>query len=133
MRAWRLNQLGSLARTLRVSLSLKSCNSPAVSGPSMRWRLRTYPGECLERLSGDAAADLVTMVSVLPWGEQARCHIPRYGLRAQLHGGALLALSICFECNNARTFRDSDRGWFTFDGSSPEAMRLLERLRQARS
>jgi hypothetical protein len=90
-------------------------------------------GECVERLSGDAAADLVTMVSVLPWGEQARCHMPRYGLRARLHDGALLALSICFECNNARTFQDSDRGWFTFDGSSPEATRLLERLRQARS
>ena len=133
MRAWRLKSAQQFGAHLASLVELEILQLPSGLWPVDAVEAKDLPGECLERLSGDAAADLLTMVSVLPWGEQARCHIPRYGLRARLHDGALLALSICFECNNARTFQDSDRGWFTFDGSSPEATRLLERLRQARS
>lgn len=87
-------------------------------------------GEVLRRVADRAAEDLAALVVSLPAAEQMRCHVPRYAIRF-LTGGGTVAIALCFRCNNARVLTESEEGWFTFDGQSAEASRLLDRLRGA--
>jgi len=90
---------------------------------------RGLVGTTLAHRAGEEATALAKMIAALPPGEQMRCHMPRYGVVFGLGSGDSLSVAICFRCNNARTFEGRVEGWFTFDGGSTAAVRLLTLLR----
>ncbi len=88
-------------------------------------------GQVVARTTGNEAKDMVRRLVSLPAVETLRCHLPGFGLRVGLHDGRLIGIAMCFECNNARIFDGPDLGWLTFDGSSPQAIQMLEAFRSA--
>jgi hypothetical protein len=66
---------------------------------------------------------------VLRPAEQARCHMPRFGLRLFLGGTVVAEASLCWECNNAYGYAGSDAIAFTFDATAPAAVLLLIQVR----
>lgn len=67
---------------------------------------------------------LRTLISALPAGESAKCHMPPFGLRFGVGPGAL-RVSICFRCSNAYA-----AGTLTaFDAESAQAQSFLAFLR----
>jgi len=68
---------------------------------------------------------LVERVFALPPGEQARCHIPRFALCANLANSRSLVVAICWECNNISVNDTGTFHWRTFDSQSRDAQDLL--------
>jgi hypothetical protein len=52
------------------------------------------------RVSGAGAQGIASAFRALPWGEQARCHMPPYCVRFYAGGSLLFGGSVCGECNN---------------------------------
>lgn len=65
----------------------------------------------------------------LPTDEQARCHIPAYGVRFFADNIMILQASICWECNNIWMLIGEERTSYHFNGQSEPAQRLLRLLR----
>lgn len=74
---------------------------------------------------------MIEALNHLPFAEPMRCHIPAFGLELLLRGVQTFACSICWQCNNIFIISNKERSGITFDGSSVEAQRLLERFRSA--
>lgn len=66
----------------------------------------------------------------LPPGEQARCHIPPYGLRFWRGGVKVLEASLCWECHNVFGHAGDQELWFAFDATAPLSVSLLMQCRQ---
>lgn len=62
----------------------------------------------------------------LPPGEQARCHVPSYGLRFFFSGVLVVEASVCWECNNAFGRDPDGEIHFEFDATAPTARELLQ-------
>jgi hypothetical protein len=65
----------------------------------------------------------------LPAGEQARCHIPPYGLRFWRAGTKVLEASLCWECNNVFGYAGDQELWFAFDATALVSVALLMQCR----
>ena len=84
-------------------------------------------GAVVER---DVALDLWDRMTQLPYAEQMRCHLPRYGLALACDGEYCWFASICWKCNNIYVSRDGVSSVQTFDGKSTAARHLLSSIRE---
>jgi hypothetical protein len=83
------------------------------------------------RLVGRDAEEIARLWNELPPGEQARCHVPPFGLRLFSRGVLLLEASLCWDCNNIFGVAGESAFGFEFDASAPSSTALLARLREA--
>ncbi len=102
---------------------------------------RTAPPRLLSALVRDAATREVSLTDpedveriaslwrALRPADEARCHIPRFGLRFFRDDGVVAEASLCWECNNAYGRVPSEPMRFTFDASAPAAVLLLMQVR----
>lgn len=85
------------------------------------------------RVTGAPAQRIAALWRRLRPDEQARCHIPPFGLR--FHAGDVLVLqvSVCWECNNVFGYlgpQGSREIHLSFDAASSNARELLSLLQQ---
>jgi hypothetical protein len=83
------------------------------------------------RLVGDKAQRIAAAWRNLPEGEQARCHIPPFGLRFYAGRELILEASICWQCNNIAGKAGAEGVFFEFDGEHAQSRELLAMLKQA--
>lgn len=83
------------------------------------------------RVSGAAAERVAGLYRGLPAGEQARCHVPPFGLRFYAGGRLLGRASICWRCNNIFGDAGGEPLFFAFDASHPTSRALLAACEQA--
>jgi hypothetical protein len=83
-------------------------------------------------LTGSEAGQLASMWRSLRFGKEYRmmCHFPGYGLRFYRGTSLQFETSVCFHCNNFYVTALGDSFWWGFDTQSPEAVRMLNRLRE---
>lgn len=81
------------------------------------------------RLTGEDAERIAALWRALPPGEQARCHIPPYGLRFWLSGRKLIEASICWQCDNVYGYAGNQAVHFGFDSKAPVSVSLLMQCR----
>ena len=77
------------------------------------------------RVSGAEATRIAALWRELPPGEQARCHIPPFGLRFYSGGRLISRGSICWRCNNIFGDAGDEHLFFAFDASQPTSRELL--------
>lgn len=77
------------------------------------------------RLVGSEAKRIAEMWRALPDGEQARCHVPPFGLRFFAGSKLVCEASICWQCNNIFGRAGADEDFFEFDGSLTASRELL--------
>jgi hypothetical protein len=82
-------------------------------------------------LAGEAAQAIASLWRQLPPAQQARCHIPPYGLRFRVGSGLVCEASICWQCNNIYGQASGEALLYQFDAESPVSMRLLTAIRRA--
>ncbi|PHS13736.1 MAG: hypothetical protein COA78_06500 [Blastopirellula sp.] len=71
--------------------------------------------------------EICNLWNTLPYGEQARCHIPGYALRIRVKDEIQLVATICWECNNIHLSGSKCvERCREFDGSSEIAQRMLK-------
>ena len=98
---------------IRVSQYMQSaCNAPSVS------------------IGGDDAQRIADLWRSLPPGEQARCHIPPYGLRFRDKERVVCEASICWECDNIYGEANGRQFSYEFDASHATSTMLLAELRR---
>jgi hypothetical protein len=83
------------------------------------------------RLSGADAQRISELWRSLPPGEQARCHVPPFGLRFYSRGRLLAQGSICWRCNNIHGEAMGETLFYEFDASHKTARELLALLERA--
>ncbi len=82
-------------------------------------------------LTGETAQLIASLWRQLPPDQQARCHIPPYGLRFYSDGGVILEASIYWQCNNIYGKIGGMDFSYQFDAKAPASKRLLEVLQRA--
>jgi hypothetical protein len=102
-------------------------SSVPVGGVNEFIRSRAVAGEI--RLTDVDAEHIAALWRSLPSGEQARCHIPPYGLRFWLAGRKVLEASICWECDNVYGYAGDETLHFPFDSKAPVSVSLLMQCR----
>lgn len=103
-------------------------------GPVDNWnRWSTLPGPVIGTWPGDRARTVLDLVAVLPESSQARCFLPRYGIRVFSASTVLAEVAFCFRCHNALIVAPESTPhlprWFTFDPASPPGEELLHLFR----
>jgi hypothetical protein len=81
-------------------------------------------------ISDSSAIKIADLFRNLPPGEQARCHLPPFGLRFYIHEILLLECSICWICNNIHIQIDGKKKVYTFDGNHHISQNLLMTLQE---
>ncbi|HVJ18787.1 MAG TPA: hypothetical protein VM686_25370 [Polyangiaceae bacterium] len=81
------------------------------------------------QITGSDAQKIAELWRALRPAEQARCHIPPYGLRFWNGSAMIVECSLCWECNNAFGFVGEEPCGFTFDANALPAAALLMQLR----
>ena len=81
------------------------------------------------RLTEEDSERIAALWRALPAGEQARCHIPPYGLRFWLSGRKLIEASICWKCDNVYGYAGDAPLHFAFDSKAPVSVSLLMQCR----
>ena len=82
------------------------------------------------RISGQQAQEIASLWRELPQAMQARCHVPKFGLRFYSTEEWLLEAAVCWECNNVYGRTPSGNFHFEFDATSTPAAALLDLVRQ---
>lgn len=82
-------------------------------------------------LQGADAQRIAELWRSLPPGEQARCHLPPFGLRFRSEERVVCEASICWECDNIFGNAEGLRIHYQFDASHPTSLKLLDELRRA--
>jgi hypothetical protein len=77
------------------------------------------------RVVGADAQRIASLWRKLPAGEQARCHIPPFGLRFYSNGRIVTQASICWECNNIFGDAAGERLFFEFNANGRSSWDLL--------
>ena len=72
--------------------------------------------------------EIVGLWRKLPEAEQARCHVPVYGLQFYVGQALLLEASLCWQCNNIHLRTGIKRRYSTFDRDAPASQRLRDLL-----
>ena len=80
---------------------------------------------------GAAAARIADLWRRLPPGEQARCHVPPFGLRFVAGGEVVCQASVCWTCNNLYGDAGGDSIHYSFDAGDEVSRALLAELRHA--
>ncbi len=82
------------------------------------------------RVTDPLAQQIADLWRQLPPSEQARCHIPPFGLRFYRRGELQLQASICWQCNTI--FGDAKGGHvhYAFDADSELSQKLLSLCKQ---
>ena len=83
------------------------------------------------RVTGPKAQRIGELFRTLPPGEQARCHIPPFGL--VFHRGSEMVgrASICWKCNNIHGDMGADQLVYQFDSTAKIARELLAACKKA--
>jgi hypothetical protein len=81
------------------------------------------------RLTDVDAERIAVLWRALPPSEQARCHIPPYGLRFWLAGQKVIEASLCWECDNVYGYAADETMHFSFDSKAPVSVSLLMQCR----
>lgn len=82
------------------------------------------------RIEGRDAQWVAHLWRRLPWGEQARCHTPPYGLRFFFEGNVICQGSICWHCNNIYGDVVGDQFTCGFNADTAVAEALLAELQR---
>lgn len=80
----------------------------------------------------DRAQQALSLIAGLPSGEQSRCFLPGWGIRAHDTTHQLFEIAFCFRCHGARAWGPDlplARRRQSFDAESPAALELLRRFR----
>ncbi|MFC7307976.1 hypothetical protein ACFQVC_27575 [Streptomyces monticola] len=75
---------------------------------------------------------VLALIAELPEGEQYRCSLPAWGIRAHSATGPLFEIAFCFRCHGARIWgpeMPAGQRAQTFDAECPAAQELLVRFR----
>ena len=80
------------------------------------------------RIEGRDARWIAHLWRQLPFGEEAKCHIPPYGLRFFFEGNVICQGSICWQCNNICGDVLGDPFTFGFNTKSAVSDALLAEL-----
>jgi len=103
-----------------------------ITGPAGHLTARKLEGEVVEVWVAEEVREVLGLIGELPDGEQYRCFVPGWGVRAHDDGGPLFEIAFCFRCHGTRMWGpalpSALRGQ-NFDAQSPAALELLERLR----
>lgn len=78
-----------------------------------------------------AAEEVAALWRRLPPGEQARCHLPAYGLRFRDEETVRCEASLCWECRNIYGKADGTAFEYEFDAEDPVSQDLLAACRAA--
>jgi hypothetical protein len=81
-------------------------------------------------VSGGVAQRIAALWRSLPAGEQARCHIPPFGLRFYSAGRVVCQASICWQCNNIYGEMQGEAFSYEFDATSDAGRALLLMLEE---
>ncbi|MDI3417166.1 hypothetical protein [Streptomyces luteolus] len=103
-----------------------------IGDPAGALRWDRLVGEDVAIWGGEQARQALTRVGELPGGDNHRCFLPGWGLRAHSGVGLLFEVALCFRCHSARTWADglsAELRFQGFDAESPVARELLDRLR----
>lgn len=79
---------------------------------------------------GAAALRIAELWRQLPPGNQARCHVPRFGLRFRDANQVFCEASVCWRCNNIYGELNGEKVYFEFDAEQPVSQQLLAELRR---
>jgi hypothetical protein len=83
------------------------------------------------KIRGRKARRVAALWRALPPGNQARCHIPPFGLRFYAKGRILAQASICWRCNNLHGEAGGRDLFYEFDASANVSRELLSLLEYA--
>lgn len=86
------------------------------------------PGDLGTVFLGDVAQRIAECWRALPSGDQARCHIPPFGLIFRREGLVVCAASICWQCNNIHMTVAGQKGTYEFEAEHPVSRRLFDEL-----
>jgi hypothetical protein len=81
-------------------------------------------------ITDDLAQRIADLWRKLPPGEQARCHVPPFGLRFYRSGELQLQASICWACNNIFGDVKGNSLWYAFDAQHETSQELLALCKQ---
>jgi hypothetical protein len=81
-------------------------------------------------VAGQAAQAIASLWRQLPPDQQARCHIPPYGLRFHSDSGLICEASICWQCNNIYGQACGEGFVYEFDALANASRRMLAMLRE---
>lgn len=81
-------------------------------------------------VDGPDAQRIADLWRSLPPGDQARCHIPPYGLRFRVNERVVCEASICWECDNIFGEANGRQFSYEFDAGHATSMMLLVELRR---
>lgn len=82
-------------------------------------------------LYGADAQRIAGLWRSLPPGEQARCHVPHFGLRFYADEKILCEASICWKCNNVFGAVGGQQFHYEFEANHPTSIELLAELDRA--
>jgi hypothetical protein len=93
--------------------------------------MRNAAGAPSVTLLGDVAQRIADLWRGLQPGEQARCHIPPYGLRFRSGERVVCEASLCWKCHNILGDAEGQPLHYEFDSEHPTARDLLAEIRRA--
>ena len=82
------------------------------------------------QVANEAAQQISNLWRELPEGEQARCHIPPFGLRFYRNGELQIQASLCWECNNIFGDAKGNNFWYAFDAQHETSQNLFTLCKQ---
>ncbi|MFD5539978.1 hypothetical protein ACFWIJ_19730 [Streptomyces sp. NPDC127079] len=88
-------------------------------------------GDTVAIWEGDQVQQVLSLIADLPEGEQYRCFLPGWGIRAHGSTRQLFDIAFCFRCHGARVRGPGlpvEQQGQTFDAKSPAALELLRRF-----
>lgn len=91
--------------------------------------MRTKDALCV-RIKGGTAQQISHLWRQLPPDEQARCHVPPFGLRFYFDNKLLVQGSVCWACNNIWVEENGKDFVYTFDGGHKYSRQLLDILKK---
>lgn len=81
-------------------------------------------------VKGDQAQNIAGLWRALPSGNQARCHIPPFGLRFFRDGEEVVGASLCWDCNNVMGYEGDRCIFFEFNAGATPSKALLRCLKR---
>lgn len=77
------------------------------------------------QVKGETAQQIAHLWRHLPPDEEARCHIPPFGLRFYMDNKLLVQGSVCWQCNNIFVEENGERLLYEFDAQHPHSQQLF--------
>ena len=90
-----------------------------------------YTNDTRQIVTGNEAREIAQLWRSIPEGDMMRCHVPPFLVKFKVKGIVLLAVTICWGCNNFFGTADNVAVGGTFDRRSPFAKALFDRINKA--